>query len=58
MNDAESLVRTLDRPDLDWIALATGCGVEAERADSLDELAHQFKRGLAVQGPYLIEVVI
>ena len=49
---------TLDRPNLDWIALAKGCGVEAGRADSLEELARQFKRGLAVQGPYLIEVVI
>ena len=49
---------TLDRPNLDWVALAKGCGVEAGRAGNLDELAQQFKRGLAVQGPYLIEVVI
>ncbi len=49
---------TLDRPDLDWVALAKGCGVDAGRADSLDELARQFKRGLAAQGPYLIELVM
>jgi acetolactate synthase-1/2/3 large subunit len=49
---------TLDRPDLDWIALAKGHGVEAGRATTLEELAQQFRRGLAVTGPYLIELVI
>ena len=47
---------TLDRPDLDWLALAKGHGVEAGRANDLDELAVQFKRALARKGPYLIEV--
>ena len=49
---------TLDRPDLDWVALAKGYGVEAGRAATLDELAAQFRRGLAVAGPYLIEVAM
>jgi acetolactate synthase-1/2/3 large subunit len=49
---------TLDRPDLDWVALAKGYGVEAGRAKTLEELAAQFRRGLAVAGPYLIEVVM
>ena len=49
---------TLDRPNLEWVTLAKGCGVDGGRAASLEELAQQFKRGLAVQGPYLIEVVI
>lgn len=48
----------LDRPALDWVALAKGHGVEAGRATTLEELAAQFKRGLASQGPYLIEVVM
>lgn len=47
---------TLDRPELDWVALAKGYGVEAGRAATLDELAVQFRRGLAVDGPYLIEL--
>ena len=51
-------ILTLDRPNLDWTALAQGCGVDAGRATSLDELAHQFKRGLSAQGPYLIELVM
>jgi acetolactate synthase-1/2/3 large subunit len=49
---------TLDRPDLDWVALAKGHGVEAGRATTLDELAREFKRGIASSGPYLIEVVM
>jgi len=49
---------TLDRPDLDWVALAKGYGVEAGRAATLEELGAQFRRGLAVTGPYLIEVVM
>ncbi|HEY4372051.1 MAG TPA: acetolactate synthase large subunit [Burkholderiales bacterium] len=49
---------TLDRPDLDWLALAKGQGVEAGRAANLDELATQFKRALARKGPYLIEIAM
>ena len=49
---------TLDRPDLDWVALAKGHGVEAGRAATLEEFARQLKRGLAVNGPYLIELVM
>ena len=47
---------SLDRPNLDWLALAKGHGVESGRAEDLDELAVQFKRALARKGPYLIEV--
>jgi acetolactate synthase-1/2/3 large subunit len=49
---------TLDRPDLDWVSLAKGFGVAAGRATALDELAVQFKRGLATPGPYLVELVM
>ncbi len=49
---------TLDRPDLDWCALARGMGVESGRATTLEELAAQLQRGLKSEGPYLIEVVI
>ncbi|MEO8441435.1 MAG: acetolactate synthase large subunit [Betaproteobacteria bacterium] len=49
---------TLDRPNLEWTALAQGCGVEAGRATNLDELAQQFRRGLAAPGPYLVELVM
>lgn len=49
---------TLDRPDLDWVSIAKGFGVEAGRATTLDELAVQFRRGLATTGPYLVELVM
>ena len=48
---------TLDRPELDWCALARGMGVEAGRATTLEELAAQLRRGVASAGPYLVEVV-
>jgi acetolactate synthase-1/2/3 large subunit len=49
---------TLDRPFLDWTALARGQGVEAARAETLDEFAQQLKRAFARKGPYLIELVM
>ena len=49
---------TLDRPILDWTALARGQGVEAARAETLDEFAQQLKRAFARKGPYLIELVM
>ena len=49
---------TLDRPKLDWIDLAKGMGVEAERVETVDQLCDAFERGLAVEGPYLVEVTV
>jgi acetolactate synthase-1/2/3 large subunit len=49
---------TIGNPDLDWVSIAKGHGVDAGRATTLDELAKEFKRGLASSGPYLIEVVL
>jgi len=49
---------TLDRPALDWCALARGHGVEAGQARDLGDLARQLRRGLASQGPYLIELMM
>lgn len=48
---------TLDRPHLDWVALARGHGVEGARAVTLDELARQLKAAFSRRGPYLIELV-
>jgi acetolactate synthase-1/2/3 large subunit len=49
---------TLDRPDLDWTALARGQGVEAGRARTLEEFARELERAFARRGPYLIELAI
>jgi acetolactate synthase I/II/III large subunit len=47
---------TLDRPTLDWPALARGHGVESGQAADLDAFARELRRGLACEGPYLIEL--
>lgn len=49
---------TLDRPDPDWVAIARGYGVEASRATTLEELTRELQRGLAMTGPYLVELVM
>jgi len=49
---------TLDRPYLDWVALARGHGVEAARALTLEELAQQLGRAFSRHGPFLIELVL
>jgi acetolactate synthase I/II/III large subunit len=49
---------TIGRPDLDWVSIAKGHGMEAGRAITLEELAREFKRGIASSGPYLIEVML
>ena len=49
---------SLDRPDLQWAGLANSMGVEAERVETAEDLCTAMSRGLASDGPYLIEVVI
>jgi len=48
----------LDRPALDWVGLARGMGVEAERAKTIVELDRQFAASLRSEGPYLIDLVL
>lgn len=47
---------SLTRPDLDWVAMAKGMGVDATKVDTLEDLAKAFQAGVAVDGPYLIEI--
>lgn len=49
---------TLDRPHLDWSAMAKAHGVESGVVTDLDALVRHLKRGFAVRGPYLIEVIL
>ena len=48
----------IGRPDLDWVSIARGMGVEAARATTNAEFVKAFRAGLASEGPYLIEAVI
>ena len=42
-------------PALDWVALARGMGVEAERADDCATFARVFEDAMKQKGPRLIE---
>jgi acetolactate synthase-1/2/3 large subunit len=45
-------------PEPDWVALARGLGVAAERVETAESLATALRRGLAERGPYLIEALL
>lgn len=48
----------LTRPDLDFVALATGMGLPASRATTAQEFTEQLRRSLATPGPSVIEAVV
>jgi acetolactate synthase-1/2/3 large subunit len=47
---------TLNRPDLGWVEMARGMGVDGCRVADTHNLAQALKAGLATTGPYLIEI--
>ena len=49
---------SLERPELDWVALASGMGMPAARVDTLSTLNAQLARAVADSGPSLIEVIL
>jgi acetolactate synthase I/II/III large subunit len=48
----------LSNPDLDWVKLANGMGVEAARATTLEECADLMSRSFIQSGPFLIDLMI
>ena len=48
----------LDRPTIDWVALASGMGVEALRADTVAEFRSALDEAFAHTGPMLIMAVV
>ena len=46
----------IDRPTLDWVALAKGMGVAGRAVTNADEFVNALADGIADQGPRLIEV--
>jgi acetolactate synthase-1/2/3 large subunit len=48
----------LSGPDLDFVALARGMGVQASRAATVEDFAAQFGTAIAEPGPHLIQVVV
>jgi acetolactate synthase-1/2/3 large subunit len=49
---------SLGNPNLDWVSLAKGMGVEGRRVETVDGLVAAFRAGVAAAGPFLIEVVL
>jgi benzoylformate decarboxylase len=49
-------VPALDVPGIDFVAIATGYGLEAVRVDTDDAFAAAFARALKAGRPFLIEV--
>jgi len=48
----------LHNPTLDWVQLASGMGVEACRAETVEAFASQLDSAIKQRGPRLIEVVL
>lgn len=48
----------LGNPDLDWVRLASGMGVEAARAHTMEECGDLMSASFRRDGPFLIELVI
>jgi len=48
----------LGNPDLDWVKIANGFGVEAARADTMERFGELFQSANRRRGPFVIELVI
>ena len=49
---------SLDDPPIDWVSLARGFGVDAERVEDLPGFLRGLHAGLSRRGPFLLEVVL
>ncbi len=48
----------IGNPDLDWVKLANGMGVEAARATTMDQFNDLFAGSVSRPGPFLIELMV
>lgn len=49
---------TIARPELNFVDMARGMGVEGKRVDDLESFARALKAGLDSEGPYLVELMM
>ena len=49
---------SLTDPDIDWVSLAKGYGVDAVQVATGEALVAALEQGMAAQGPFLIEVLV
>ncbi|WP_340528080.1 thiamine pyrophosphate-dependent enzyme, partial [Cupriavidus necator] len=59
-NPGKTALDMLDigNPDLDWVKLANGMGVEGAQARDMESFADLFRMANARKGPFVIELVI
>ncbi len=48
----------IGNPDLDWVRMANGMGVEAARADSCEQLADLLAHSFGRRGPFVIDLAM
>ena len=48
----------LHNPELNWVKIANGLGVEASRSSTCEEFASQFASAISARGPRLIEAAL
>lgn len=48
----------LSEPELDFVSLANGCGVEAVRVDTADGLVAALRQAADTPGPFLIDAIV
>ena len=56
-DNAKSMLN-IGNPEIDWVSLAKGFGVEGAKVTSMEEFAAAFSRGVAYKGPYLLHVTV
>lgn len=49
---------SLEAPFLDWVSIAKGHGIHAQRVDNLESFANALKQSISEQGPRLIELIM
>jgi acetolactate synthase-1/2/3 large subunit len=47
----------LHNPEMNWVKIAEGLGVEASRATTSEEFASQYESAMKSKGPRLIELM-
>jgi acetolactate synthase-1/2/3 large subunit len=51
-------VLDIGSPDMDFVAMASGMGVEATRATTAEEFNEQFAAAIKAKGPRLIDAIV
>jgi acetolactate synthase-1/2/3 large subunit len=48
----------LGRPSIDFVALASGLGLQAARAETAEEFGVELSRALSTPGPSMVEAIV